>query len=57
MLQIEVYVNLPNAVIMISKLLIIEAKLVYKVSGHLLDLVVRKCLKHTSQLELDYRLR
>lgn len=51
------YFNLPNAVIMISKLLIIEAELVYKVSGHLLDLVVRKCLKHTSQLELDYRLR
>lgn len=32
--------NLPNAVIMISELLIIKAKLIHKVSGHLLDLVV-----------------
>lgn len=32
--------NLPNAVIMISELLIIEAKLIHKVSCHLLDLVV-----------------
>lgn len=47
-------VNLPNAVVMISKLLIIEAKLIHKVSSHLLDLVVRKSLKHASQFELDY---
>ncbi len=32
--------NLPNAVVMIGKLLIIEAKLIHKVSRHLLDLVV-----------------
>lgn len=32
--------NLPNAVIMISELLIIKAKLIHKVSCHLLDLVV-----------------
>lgn len=32
--------NLPNAVIVISKLLIVEAKLIHKVSCHLLDLVV-----------------
>lgn len=31
---------LPNAVIMICKLLIIKAKLIHKVSSHLLDLVV-----------------
>lgn len=33
-------VNLPYAVIVIGKLLIIEPKLIHKVSCHLLDLVV-----------------
>lgn len=36
----EMSLNLPNAVIVVSKLLIIEAKLIHKVSCHLLDLVV-----------------
>lgn len=32
--------NLPNAVITISKLLVIKAKLIHKVRSHLLDLIV-----------------
>lgn len=32
--------NLPNAIIMISKFLVVEAKLINKVSRHLLDLVI-----------------
>lgn len=43
--------NLPNAVIMISELFIIEAELIHKVSGHLLDLVVWESLEHTTELD------
>lgn len=33
-------VNLPNAVIVICELFVVESKLIHKISSHLLDLVV-----------------
>lgn len=48
-IQWVVQFNLPDAVVMIRELFVIKSKLIHKVSSHLLNLVVWKCLGNTSK--------
>lgn len=47
------FINLLDIVILICKLLIVKAKLIHKVGGHLLDLVLGEGLSDTSPKTLN----